>query len=145
MTLLASPRRRPTPVVLVALPWTLASATAAVPLVGRIVADLVLTFHSWQDAVSRFELATVRSSADAPDAEADALQRSAQRLAADVERYVDELAELAVECLSYESGQVAFQSEGETRLYWWPGADAVSLTASTNGISSSKPSRAHPT
>ena len=41
-------------------------ANRALPLVRRIVDDLVSRFHAWQDAVSRFEYATAKSTADAP-------------------------------------------------------------------------------
>lgn len=135
--------------------YTEALANRAIPLVRRIVDDLVHRFADWQDAVSRFEYATVKSRAGAPDPEAEALQADAARLAAEIEDCVRELDELGVECRAFDTGLVIFPGErdGEqSRFAWrrgdaavsaWPGYDDE-RTASLKGTSSSIPSRAHP-
>jgi len=91
------------------------------PLVRRIVEDLVRDHDRWQDKVDAFEIATVGSSADRPDAVAELLQQDALRLAADIEGYVRELSELGVECKGLDAGLVDFPAEldGQAIYYCW--------------------------
>lgn len=129
-------------------------ANRALPLVRRIVDDLVSRFHAWQDAVSRFEYATAKSTADAPDPEADALQTEASRIAEEIDVCVRELDDLGVQCRAFDTGVVVFPGEpdapgshfvwrrGDAAVSRWPGYDADA--ASANGTSSSMPSRAQP-
>ena len=63
--------------------FTVEEANRTLPLVGRIVDDLVRDHARWEDKVREFELATVGASPDHPDAIADLLQIEAQRLARD--------------------------------------------------------------
>ena len=130
--------------------YTEALANSALPLVRRIVDDLVRRFTAWQDAVSRFEYATIKSTAGAPDPEAEALQAEAGRLAAEIEECVCELDELGVECRTFDTGLVIFPGErarshfawrrGDAAVSAWPGYDEA--TASLKRTSSSMPSRA---
>jgi hypothetical protein len=141
-----SPRRRK--------PYSEALANSALPLVRRIVDDLVSRYRDWQDAVSRFEYATTKSTAEAPDPEADALQAEAERMAEEIDACVGELDELGVECRAFDIGLVIFPGErgGEpARFVWRRGDAAVSEwldydagSASAKGMSSSMPSRAQP-
>lgn len=103
----------------VELPYTAERATRALPLVRRIVDDLVVGYAAWQDAVVRFEYAASRSRADAPDPEADALQRAAQELAQQIEGFVGELGELGVECRAFDSGLVDFPGELDGRAVYF--------------------------
>lgn len=91
------------------------------PLVRRIVEDLVRDHDTWQEKVDAFEIAAVGSSADHPDAIAELLQQDALRLAADIEGYVKELSALGVECKGLEAGLVDFPAEldGEAIYYCW--------------------------
>lgn len=131
--------------------YTESLANSAIPLVRRIVEDLVRRFADWQAAVSRFEYATVKSRAGAPDPDAEALQEEAGRLAAEIEECVRELEELGVECRAFDSGLVIFPGEREGSDFAWRAGDrAVSAWpdygaeagASLKGTSSSMPSRA---
>jgi hypothetical protein len=113
--------------------WTAAEATAALPLVRRIVDDLVIAYRRWREAVEAFEYATSGTRADLPNAEADELMTVAQRLAAEIDGYRGELAKLEVRVLRVDRGLVAFRSErdGEvTSLFWSPGAPAPTYTLS---------------
>ena len=111
-------------------------------------------YADWQDAVSRFEYATTKSTADAPDAEAEELQARAQRMAAEIDACVGELAELGMQCRAFDTGLVIFPGERDgrpTRFVWRRGDASVSEwrdygadSASANGTSSSIPSRAQP-
>lgn len=114
----------------VTLPYTIEQANRTLPLIRRIVQDLVDEYAAWQAAVSKFEYASIRSSAQAPDPEADALQRDAQRRAAEIDNYLRELDELGVTCRSYEAGEIDFPGEvgGESVIFGWsPRDSSVSL------------------
>lgn len=107
--------------------WTVERANRALPLVRRIVSDLVIAHARWRDLVERFTIASALSSATAAP-EAERLQRDAERAAADIEGFVGELAELGVECKSLADGLVDFPSEREGRvvyLCWRAGEEAV--------------------
>jgi hypothetical protein len=112
----------------VRLPYDLAMANRALPLVRRIVDDLVRCFAEWQDAVTRFEYATARSTADAPDPDAERLQREAEAIAEEIEAFSSELDELGVECRGFDTGLVDFPGELDGRpvyFCWLRGEPAV--------------------
>lgn len=101
--------------------WTPERANKALPLVRRIADDLVLQYRQWQELVERFELASLRSTADHVDPEAEQLQRQVQMAAREVQGFVAELTSLGVECKSYELGLIDFPGErdGEPVYYCW--------------------------
>ncbi len=101
--------------------FTLDDANRMLPLVRRIVEDLVRDHEKWQDKVNHFEIATVSSTPDRPDTMAELLQAEALRIAADIEGYVKELSELGVECKGLDAGLVDFPGEidGESIYYCW--------------------------
>lgn len=108
--------------------WTPERATRALPLLRRIADDLVRAYAEWRDLVAKFELANIATTPEAPDAEALRLQREVQRAAADVEAFMQELAELGVECKSLETGLFDFPSERDGRpvyLCWQRGERTV--------------------
>jgi hypothetical protein len=129
-------------------------ANRTLPLVRRIVEDLVNRYADWQDAVSRFEYATTKSTATAPDPEAESLQAAAERAATEIDSHVDELAELGLEVRAFDIGLVIFAGERDgkpARFVWRRGDAAVTEwrdydagSASEKGTSSSMPSRAQP-
>ena len=101
--------------------FTLEEANRTLPLVSKIVDDLVRGHRSWEDKVREFELATVGSSPERPDAMAELLQIEAQRLAVEIEGYIAELAELGVACKSMDTGLVDFPGlrDGKRVYYCW--------------------------
>ena len=115
-------KRRPVE-VRVSLPYTLDAANKTLPLVRRIVDDLSHRYADWQDALSKFEYATTRSSADSPDPEADELEQAAKKLAVEIDSYVAELAELGIECIDFATGLIEFP--GEEAPFLWQRGDAV--------------------
>ena len=88
--------------------FTVEEANRTLPLVGRIVEDLVRDHARWEDKVREFELATVGASPDHPDAIAELLQIEAQRLARDIEGYIAELNALGVICKGMDTGAGGF-------------------------------------
>ena len=101
--------------------FTVEEANRTLPLVGKIVADLVREHQMWEDKVREFELATVGSTPERPDAIAELLQIEAQRLARDIEGYIAELNNLGVICKGMDTGLVDFrgQLDGREVYYCW--------------------------
>jgi hypothetical protein len=101
--------------------FTVEEANRTLPLVKRIVEDLVRDHHAWSDKVREFEVATVGSSPEHPDVIAELLQIEAQRLAADIEHYIAELNDLGVICKGMDTGLVDFrgQIDGRDVFYCW--------------------------
>jgi hypothetical protein len=101
--------------------FTVEEANRTLPLVSRIVEDLVREHKMWEDKVREFELATVGSSPEHPDVIADLLQIEAQRLATDIEGYIAELNDLGVICKGMGTGLVDFRGriDGRDVFYCW--------------------------
>ena len=101
--------------------FTVEEANRTLPLVSRIVDDLVREHKLWEDKVREFELATVGSSPEHPDAIAELLQMEAQRLATDIEGYIAELNDLGVICKGMGTGLVDFRGriDGRDAFYCW--------------------------
>ena len=101
--------------------FTVEEANRTLPLVSKIVADLVREHGVWKDKVREFELATVGSSPERPDAIAELLQIEAQRLAKDIEGYIAELNDLGVICKGMDTGLVDFRGrmDGRDIYYCW--------------------------
>lgn len=101
--------------------YTPEQATATLPLVRRIVEDLVASYGEWQRGVDEFEVAALRSRADHPDPLAESAQARTQELASQIDGYVRELAELGVECSGFADGSVIFPTEisGERAVLSW--------------------------
>ena len=109
--------------------FTPAQANSMLPLVRRIVSDLVGDYRRWQEAVHAFELQCAAAHVD--DARQTSLQREVQRLAGEIQHYLGELAALGVECRGLEDGLVDFPGEvdgepaclcwklGEPAVEWW--------------------------
>jgi hypothetical protein len=111
--------------------FTVEQANRMLPLVERIVRDIVVTHRDWERSVREFELAAAESRADHPSPRAEALQRETQRLAAEIQGFMGELAALDVEFKGFDLGLVDFPSErdgrpiylcwklGEQSIGWW--------------------------
>ena len=109
--------------------FTVEEANRTLPLVSRIVEDLVREHKLWEDKVREFELATVGSSPEHPDAIAELLQMEAQRLATDIEGYIAELNDLGVICKGMGTGLVDFRGriDGRDVFYCWTLGEASVL------------------
>ena len=109
--------------------FTVEEANRTLPLVGKIVEDLVREHKLWEDKVREFELATVGSSPEHPDAIAELLQVDAQRLATDIEGYIAELNDLGVICKGMGTGLVDFRGriDGRNVFYCWKLGEASVL------------------
>lgn len=108
--------------------FTIEQANRMLPLVRRIVEDIVQDYARWREQVGVLEVVAAGRRGDAPPDEAEKVEQDTQRLAADIERYVTELRALGVEFKGFDQGLVDFPAElGGRRVYlcWQLGEDAV--------------------
>jgi hypothetical protein len=116
--------------------FTIDQANRTLPLVSRIVADIVETYERWQEEVRAFELAAASAQSEMPTPEAVAREREAQRLAKEITGFVGELEQLGVEFKGYDIGLVDFPSRvGDRSVYlcWRLGEPAVQYWHETDG------------
>jgi hypothetical protein len=133
--------QRPAPSLKVALPYTAAQANRALPLVRRIVADLVSHVRHWEAAVREVELASHDNVLENEDSVR--WQRETQRVAAEIDGCVRELAELGVEVRGLDVGLVDFPGTLDGRdvyFCWQLGESAVAhWHARDEGFSNRQP------
>ena len=116
--------------------FTIDQANRTLPLVRRIVEDIVETYERWQNEVRDFELASAGAQGETPTPEAAAHEREAQRLATEITGFVRELEQLGVEFKGYDIGLVDFPSRvGDRTVYlcWRLGEPAVQYWHETDG------------
>jgi len=108
--------------------FTVEQATQTLPLVRRIVEDIVVSVSRWQERVREFDLVSASVTTTTPDPRATELERETTALAAEVDRYVAELTALGIEMKDYAMGLVDFPSERDGRpvyLCWRLGEPSV--------------------
>lgn len=108
--------------------FTIEQANRMLPLVRRIVEDIVQDYARWREQVGVLEVVAAGRRGDSPPDEAEKVEQDAQRLAADIERYVTELRELGVDFKGFDQGLVDFPAELEGRrvyLCWKLGEESV--------------------
>lgn len=101
--------------------FTLEQANRTLPLVRRIVADVVRGHARWLEVMSELEVLAAGVRADRPDPRVEALEREAQLLARDLDAFEAELADLGIALKDRRIGLVDFPSErdGRTVLLCW--------------------------
>ena len=101
--------------------FTVEDANKTLPLVRRIVADIVRDYWRWQEKVGQFEEAALHRTVDSPNEDADRLEREAQQLARDIDGYVNEVKQLGVQMKGLDTGLVDFPGEinGKPALLCW--------------------------
>jgi hypothetical protein len=99
--------------------FSLELANRMLPLVSRIVRDILEHYKEWQQSVEAFETAAAPSRADRPSPQAEHEQRRAQALAAEIQRFHAELTQLGVEFKGFELGLVDFPGEIDGRPILW--------------------------
>ncbi len=110
--------------------FTVEQANRMLPLVRRIVRDIVDAHRAWTRSMQAYENAATWTRADAPSAHVTALENEVRRLAAEIEGYLRELRELGVDFKGFEQGLVDFPGEREGRivcLCWKLDEDEVSF------------------
>ncbi len=108
--------------------FTVDQANRTLPLVSRIVQDIVTHYAHWRDRVREFELRSGMSSAEQQDPGAEEAQRELQEIAGQIDEFLAELREIGVEFKGYDVGLVDFPAEMNGRivyLCWQLGEPAV--------------------
>ena len=90
--------------------FTVEDANRTLPLVSRIVQDIVTQHARWRERVERFELSS--------PPESQLIEREVHELAAEIQGYVQELEQLGVEIKDYAMGLIDFPGELAGRRVW---------------------------
>jgi len=107
--------------------YTVDRANRTLPLVRRIVEDIVREHQRWQDAVARLDL-LVATNTDTVDIRVAALERDVQVIARDIDAFQGELEALDIQLKDRRIGLVDFPTELDGRrvlLCWRLGEPAV--------------------
>jgi len=108
--------------------FTVDEANKTLPLVGRILEDVVRQHRVWREKILELDLVASASRADASRERAEQLEREAQALAREIDGYQRELEELGIQLKDRRLGLVDFPSEKDGRrvlLCWRLGEPEV--------------------
>ena len=108
--------------------FTVDHANRTLPLVRRIVEDIVREHRRWQEAIFELDLLVSGARADMPDARAVALEREVQTIARDIDQFQGELEALGIQLKDRRIGLIDFPSEMDGRrvlLCWRLGEPSV--------------------
>lgn len=116
--------------------FTVDEANKTLPLVRRIVEDVVRQHRLWREKILELDLVASSSRADEPHERAAQLETEAQALAHEIDGYQKELEELGIQLKDRRQGLVDFPSEmsgrkvllcwrlGEPEVRFWHEEDA---------------------
>ncbi len=107
--------------------FTVAQANRTLPLVRRIVEDIVRHYTRWQEMVAKCETILAINSEPAQE-QAEQLQVEIQRTAGEIDRFLKELENLGVQFKGFDVGLVDFPGTlhgREVYLCWRLGEAAV--------------------
>ena len=111
-------------------------ANRTLPLVRRIVEDVVRQHRLWREKILELDLVSSSSRAEEPRLRAEVLEKEAQELAREIDGYQKELEELGIQLKDRRLGLVDFPSElsgkrvylcwrlGEAEVQFWHEEDA---------------------
>src|SRR6185503_19161717 len=101
--------------------FTVEDANRTLPLVRRIVEDVVRQHRVWREKILELDLVASSSRADEPRGRAEQLESDAQALAREIEGYQHELEQLGIMLKDRRMGLVDFPSElaGKKVLLCW--------------------------
>lgn len=108
--------------------FTVDQANRTLPLVRRIVEDIVREHLRWHEVLVELELLVSGARADKPDPRAAAAERTLQAIARDIDEFQDELSALGIQLKDRRLGLVDFPSEMDGRrvlLCWRLGEASV--------------------
>jgi hypothetical protein len=116
--------------------FTVDQANATLPLVRKIVADIVRQHAGWREKILELDLASSNAQAEGDHAEAQRLEREVQALAREIAGFQRELDALGIELKDPRLGLVDFPGEfngrrillcwrmGEPEVQFWHELDA---------------------
>ena len=111
--------------------FTVDHANRTLPLVRRIVEDIVREHQRWQEAIVELDLLVSGVRADLPHPRAVALEREIQSIAREIDQFQGELEALGIQVKDRRIGLIDFPSEmdgrqvllcwrlGETSVQYW--------------------------
>jgi hypothetical protein len=108
--------------------FTVDHANRTLPLVRKIVEDVVREHRRWQEAIVELDLLVSGVRADLPDPRATTLEREIQSIAHDIDQFQAELETLGIQLKDRRIGLIDFPSEMDGRrvlLCWRLGEPAV--------------------
>lgn len=108
--------------------FTVDHANRTLPLVRRIVEDVVREHRRWQESIVELDLLVSGARADMPDPRSSALERRIQAIARDIDQFQAELDALGIHLKDRRIGLIDFPSEMDGRrvlLCWRLGEDSV--------------------
>lgn len=116
--------------------FTVEEANRTLPLVRKIVEDIVAQHRVWREKILELDLLASTTKADEPRDRAEQLEREAQVLAREIDGFQQELDALGIELKDRRLGLVDFASEingrrvllcwrlGEPEVQFWHEVDA---------------------
>lgn len=116
--------------------FTVEDANRTLPLVQRIVDDIVQQYRLWREKVLELDLISSTSRGGEQRVRAEELERDSQRLAREIDGFKRELEELGIQLKDPRLGLVDFPSEmngravllcwrlGESEVGFWHEVDA---------------------
>lgn len=101
--------------------FTVEQANKTLPLVRKIVEDVVRQHKRWRETILELDLVASTARADDPRDRADELERQALALARELDGYQRELEELGIQLKDRRLGLVDYPSDmgGRTVLLCW--------------------------
>lgn len=96
--------------------FTPAGANATLPLVSRVVADLIRLHAVWRAAVTSYELAQADADASEESAAAREARLEVGRLAGEIESCLEELEQVGCLFRDFDLGLVDFPAEHDGRI-----------------------------
>ena len=101
--------------------FTVEQANRTLPLVRKIVEDVVQQHRRWREAILELDLVASSLCADDPGDRATTLERAVQALAREIDGYKREIEDLGIQLKDPRLGLVDFPSEmgGRTVLLCW--------------------------
>lgn len=116
--------------------FTVEEANRTLPLVRRIVEDVVRQHRTWREKILELDLVASSTRADEPHERAGQLEVEAQQLAREIDGYQRELDELGIQLKDRRLGLIDYPSEiggrrvllcwrlGEPEVQYWHEEDA---------------------
>lgn len=98
--------------------FTVEQANRTLPLVRRIVEDIVQSHRVWREKILELDLAASTTRPEDPDGRAGELEREVQALAREIDAFERELAVLGISLKDRRLGLVDFPSELGGRQVW---------------------------
>ena len=101
--------------------FTVDAANRTLPLVRRIVEDIVRAHRVWREKILELDLIASSARSDQPHEQADRMEREAQAVAREIEAFERELADLGIQIKDRRLGLVDFPSDldGRPILLCW--------------------------